>query len=70
MRIKGKVQDVYPLSAMQVKHLFHGLYDGSGAAYFEQRSYRHKGPVTLSVFEKSLSLLMSRYEVLRYGHRT
>jgi amino acid adenylation domain-containing protein len=59
------IQDIYALSPMQEGMYFHFLYDRSSPVYFLQNAYRLHGELNVPVVEKSLNVLVNRYEILR-----
>ncbi|MFD2671574.1 amino acid adenylation domain-containing protein [Marinicrinis sediminis] len=60
-----EIQNVYPLTPMQEGMLFHALLDTDSSAYVEQVSLRVEGNLQIHLLEKSLNLLIARYDVLR-----
>lgn len=62
---KANVKDLYPLSPMQEGMLFHALNEPGSSAYFEQVSYRVRGPLQLVIFEKAWKYLFDRHDILR-----
>lgn len=60
-----QIQDIYPLSYMQEGMLFHSLLDFSSKAYVEQTSFTITGSLCIDSFQKSLNLLVSRYDIFR-----
>lgn len=60
-----QIQDIYPLSHMQEGMLFHSLMDFSSKAYVEQTSFTITGNLCIDSFQKSLNLLVSRYDIFR-----
>ncbi|MCY8308650.1 amino acid adenylation domain-containing protein [Bacillus vallismortis] len=65
MAQSAKIQDIYPLSHMQEGMLFHSLMDFSSKAYVEQTSFTITGNLCIDSFQKSLNLLVSRYDIFR-----
>jgi len=59
------LEEIYTLTPMQEGMLFHALYDDSSSSYFEQTSYNLHGKLDPVIFEKSLSILFKRYDILR-----
>ncbi|MCY9107205.1 amino acid adenylation domain-containing protein [Bacillus atrophaeus] len=59
------IQDIYPLSYMQEGMLFHSLLHGDSKAYVEQTSFTINGNLCIDSFQKSLNLLVSRYDIFR-----
>src|SRR5262245_47423719 len=62
---RGQMEDLYPLSPMQRGMLFHSLYEADSPIYFEQVSYRLKGPLNLSAFTNAWQQVVDRHPVLR-----
>ncbi|MFC6652725.1 condensation domain-containing protein [Paenibacillus rhizoplanae] len=56
---------IYPLSPMQAGMLFQALREPQSSAYFEQMSFTIQGSLHEAHLEKSLSLLMERYDIFR-----
>ncbi|MCY8264769.1 non-ribosomal peptide synthetase [Bacillus inaquosorum] len=65
MAQSAQIQDIYPLSHMQEGMLFHSLMDVSSKAYVEQTSFTITGNLCIDSFQKSLNLLVSRYDIFR-----
>ncbi|MDL9994070.1 non-ribosomal peptide synthetase [Bacillus stercoris] len=65
MAQSAQIQDIYPLSHMQEGMLFHSLMDFSSKAYVEQTSFTITGNLCIDSFQKSLNLLVSRYDIFR-----
>ncbi|MEC2066182.1 non-ribosomal peptide synthetase [Bacillus inaquosorum] len=65
MAQSAQIQDIYPLSHMQEGMLFHSLVDVSSKAYVEQTSFTITGNLCIDSFQKSLNLLVSRYDIFR-----
>lgn len=65
MLSKENILDIYTLSSMQEAMFFQWQLDRASASYFEQQSYYLDGPVDVDVFQRSLSMLLSRHDVLR-----
>ncbi|MCP4149928.1 MAG: non-ribosomal peptide synthetase, partial [bacterium] len=59
------LEDIYTLSPMQEGMLYHALLQENAATYFEQISYRVKGPLEIPQVEESIRELTKRHEVLR-----
>ncbi|MGA8944245.1 MAG: amino acid adenylation domain-containing protein, partial [Thermoactinomyces sp.] len=59
-----KQQDILSLSPMQEAILFHSLFD-KGNSYFKQLLIQAEGDFKPELFEKSLNLLIDRYEIFR-----
>lgn len=60
-----EIQDIYPLSYMQEGMLFHSLLDSGSNAYVEQISFTVSGDLCVDTFQKSLDMLVSRYDIFR-----
>ncbi|QBG56334.1 non-ribosomal peptide synthetase [Bacillus amyloliquefaciens] len=60
-----EIQDIYPLSYMQEGMLFHSLLDSGSNAYVEQISFTVSGDLCIDTFQKSLDMLVSRYDIFR-----
>ncbi|MCK4259525.1 MAG: amino acid adenylation domain-containing protein, partial [Halanaerobiales bacterium] len=58
-------EKIYPLSPMQQGMLFHYLKDTKSIANFEQSELHLAGNLDIDLFEKSLNLLVQRYDILR-----
>uniref|UniRef100_UPI0021B6E54C condensation domain-containing protein n=1 Tax=Paenibacillus xylanexedens TaxID=528191 RepID=UPI0021B6E54C len=56
---------IYPMSPMQEGMLFQALRDPQSSAYFNQLSIVIQGSLHKAHLEKSLSLLMERYDIFR-----
>lgn len=65
METKGKIQDVYGLTALQEGLLFHALYERKKSLYVEQMSFIVQGIVDVPVLEASLGDLFQRHDILR-----
>ncbi|MHA6534792.1 condensation domain-containing protein, partial [Paenibacillus sp. BAC0078] len=61
----GEIVSMYPLSPMQEGMLFQALMEPQSSAYFEQMSFVIQGSLQEANLEKSLSLLMERYDIFR-----
>ncbi|MFD2875845.1 condensation domain-containing protein [Paenibacillus rhizoplanae] len=61
----GEMVSIYPLSPMQAGMLFQALREPQSSAYFEQMSFTIQGSLHEAHLEKSLSLLMERYDIFR-----
>ena len=62
---RAQMEDLYPLTPMQRGMLFHSLYDETSPVYFEQVSYRLRGPLNLPAFESAWQRVVDRHSVLR-----
>ncbi|UOY89132.1 non-ribosomal peptide synthetase [Bacillus glycinifermentans] len=60
-----EIQDIYPLSYMQEGMLFHSLLHPDTKAYVEQISFTISGNLCIDSFQKSLNMLISRYDIFR-----
>ncbi|MDW6053711.1 amino acid adenylation domain-containing protein [Bacillus paralicheniformis] len=65
MAQETEIQDIYPLSYMQEGMLFHSLLHPDSNAYIEQISFTISGDLCLDSFQKSLDLLIERYDIFR-----
>ncbi|MCP5106963.1 MAG: amino acid adenylation domain-containing protein [bacterium] len=65
MKEMEQLTDVYKLSPMQEGMLFHWLKEKNSFAYFEQTLLTLTGDIDEEVLEKSINLLIRRYDVLR-----
>jgi len=65
MNKKSDIKDIYSLSPMQEGMLFHSLLNNNSEAYFEQTVFEIAGEVDIEKLEKSLNLVIERYDVLR-----
>ena len=63
--MKGNVENIYPLTPIQQGMLFHSLLEPRSNAYFEQLSWRVRGPLHVAEFEDSWNVLIQRHGVLR-----
>ncbi|MCP4148725.1 MAG: non-ribosomal peptide synthetase, partial [bacterium] len=59
------IEKMYPLSPMQEGMLFHYIYNKNSNMYFEQFVLNIRGPLDRSTFDKSLRILVQKYDVLR-----
>src|SRR5689334_22809769 len=69
---RDNIQDIYPLTPFQEGVLFHDLMDQSAEAggdtqraYFQQLTFRIKGPLDLGLFQKCWDRLIARHDILR-----
>ncbi|MCP5054954.1 MAG: amino acid adenylation domain-containing protein, partial [bacterium] len=62
---KHGIQKLYPLSPMQEGMLFHHIYDKNSSMYFVQFELDIRGPFNRAAFDKSLQVLMQKYDILR-----
>ncbi|XBO87378.1 condensation domain-containing protein [Bacillus licheniformis] len=65
MAQETEIQDIYPLSYMQEGMLFHSLLHPDSNAYVEQISFTISGDLCRDSFQKSLDLLIDRYDIFR-----
>ncbi|WP_260984883.1 condensation domain-containing protein, partial [Paenibacillus xylanexedens] len=63
--VSNELVSIYPLSPMQEGMLFQSLREPKSSAYFEQMSFTIQGTMHESYLEKSLSLLLERYDIFR-----
>jgi non-ribosomal peptide synthase protein (TIGR01720 family) len=59
------VEDVYPLSPMQLGFLFHSLYEAESSAYFVQMTFELDGPVDEAELRKAWETVAQRHAVMR-----
>jgi hypothetical protein len=64
---RDNIQDIYPLTPFQESVLFHDLMDQSAEAsgdtqraYFQQVTFRIRGPLDLDLFQKCWDRLIAR----------
>lgn len=62
---KEHVQDIYYLSPMQEGMLFHTLLHPGQGFYIEQISMQVKGSFQKNVLEKSMNVIIGRYDIFR-----
>jgi amino acid adenylation domain-containing protein/non-ribosomal peptide synthase protein (TIGR01720 family) len=62
---KRRIEKIYPLSPMQSGMLFHSLKDKESGAYIEQNVLRVKGDIDNELLERSINVLIDRYDILR-----
>ncbi|MBN2864186.1 MAG: amino acid adenylation domain-containing protein, partial [Bacteroidales bacterium] len=62
---KKNIKDIYALSPMQESMLFHHIMDQNSGAYFEQMVMDFKGEPDIEIFEKSINILIRRYDIFR-----
>ncbi len=65
MAVKGIIQKIYPLTPMQSGILFHSLIGKNSTVYIEQHVLEIKGEIDKYLLEKSLNIIIDRYDVLR-----
>ena len=63
--LNGEIEDVYPLSHLQLGILFHNLYNPASNEYVEQFSCELKGGLNLSAFEHAWQRVIERHPALR-----
>ncbi|TPG68111.1 amino acid adenylation domain-containing protein [Brevibacillus laterosporus] len=61
----AEIKLIQRLSPLQEGMLFHHILDRDHHAYFEQMRFVLEGPLNLDAFQKSLNLLIERYDILR-----
>ncbi|MCX7920707.1 MAG: amino acid adenylation domain-containing protein [Clostridia bacterium] len=61
------IQWIYPLAPMQEGMLFHAIADSGSHAYFEQMSFDVKGNLDIGLVQRSIAMLVERYDILRTG---
>ncbi|MBS4162682.1 hypothetical protein GWP49_37175, partial [Klebsiella pneumoniae] len=62
---KEHVQDIYYLSPMQEGMLFHTLLHPGQSFYIEQISMQVKGSFQKDLLEKSMNVIIDRYDIFR-----
>jgi len=62
---RPEIKNVYSLSPMQEGMLFHYLVGQGSSAYFEQLSYNIVGKMNTELLNKSLNMLIERYDIFR-----
>lgn len=60
-----EIQAIYGLTPMQKGMLFHQLLDTGSDSYFQQFTYSLDGELDITTFEKSINLVVDRYDVFR-----
>jgi amino acid adenylation domain-containing protein/non-ribosomal peptide synthase protein (TIGR01720 family) len=68
---RSNLQDVYPLSPLQLGMLYHNLLDQESSAYFMQIAFQVTGVLDVARFEQAWNALVSRHDALRtaFVHR-
>lgn len=61
------IEDIYPLTPAQQGMLFHTLYEPKAGMYIEHISWRLKGNLNVSAFERAWQQVVDRHAVLRSG---
>ncbi|MCR8984709.1 amino acid adenylation domain-containing protein [Brevibacillus laterosporus] len=61
----AEIKLIQRLSPLQEGMLFHHILDRKHNAYFEQMRFKLEGPLNLEALQKSLNLLIDRYDILR-----
>lgn len=61
----GKIEDIYPLSPMQIGLFYHWLVDKSSCLYTDHVSMRISGNMNVDVLKESYQYLIDRYPILR-----
>ncbi|MCP4214578.1 MAG: hypothetical protein GY765_07970, partial [bacterium] len=62
---KSDVKAIYALSPMQEGMLFYSMMKEDSSAYFEQMALSVSGPMNAELLEKTVNLLIEKYDVLR-----
>ena len=65
MSTKKKIEDIYPLTALQKGMLFHCLRDPESSVYFEQMTCRLDGKFNEDAFFSAWQTLVERHTILR-----
>jgi amino acid adenylation domain-containing protein len=65
MSLKGKIQDIFPLTPIQKGLLFHSLYNREDGAYFEQLNCRLEGSISVDAVNQAWQILVDRHSILR-----
>ncbi|WP_034862413.1 condensation domain-containing protein, partial [Ruminiclostridium cellobioparum] len=65
MNNKVDMKKIYNLSPMQEGILFHALMDKESDAYLIQNVFYIKGYLDITIFEKSLNIIIERHDILR-----
>lgn len=62
---KENTEDIYPLSPTQKGMLFHSILDETSPVYFQQLSFRIKGPLDVTAFRKAWAHVIGLTPVFR-----
>ncbi|MDF5721896.1 MAG: amino acid adenylation domain-containing protein [Rhizonema sp. PD37] len=65
MKLKDKIENIFPLTPLQKGLLFHSLYNPESAVYFEQLNCRLEGDVSLDAINQAWQILINRHSILR-----
>ena len=65
MKLKDKIENIFPLTPLQKGLLFHSLYDPESAVYFEQLHCRLEGNVSIDAVNQAWQTLVNRHSILR-----
>ncbi|MBD3267592.1 amino acid adenylation domain-containing protein, partial [bacterium] len=60
-----QIETILPLTPMQEGILYHSIADENSNAYFEQFTYRIRGPLDSKIFEQTWNKLAKRHTALR-----
>src|SRR6202041_1517339 len=60
-----EIEDIYPLTPMQLGMLFHSLYVTEHAVYLDHTSYALPADLDLAAFERAWQVLIERHSILR-----
>src|SRR5689334_17054607 len=61
----ANLEDLYPLSPMQLGMLFHTIEDAESGVYFEQSVFTIEGPLDVPAFEHAWQTVINRHPILR-----
>lgn len=65
MYTKADIKDIYFLTPMQEGMLFHHLMHPASSVYLEQFHFSLQGEFNPRIFEKTIALIVEKYEALR-----
>ncbi|MDJ0674319.1 MAG: amino acid adenylation domain-containing protein [Calothrix sp. MO_167.B42] len=65
MKLKDKIENIFPLTPLQKGLLFHSLYNPESAVYFEQLHCRLEGHVCVNAVNQAWQTLVNRHGILR-----
>ena len=65
MKLKDKIENIFPLTPLQKGLLFHSLYEPESGVYFEQFHCRLEGDVSVVAVKKAWQILVDRHPILR-----